>query len=86
MRRVKIRVKGRLDKHWSEWFDGLKISYRGEDETVLSGPFCDQAALYSLLTKLRDLGLGLVSLRTTEISPAGNNRGVEIKRAVTPPA
>jgi len=69
MRRVKIRVKGRLDEHWSEWFDGFDISYRGADETVLSGSICDQAALYGILTKLRDLGLWLVSLQTMEISP-----------------
>jgi len=64
MRRVKIRVKGRLDEHWSEWFDGFEISYHGEDETVLSGPIRDQAAMYGILNKLRDLGLGLVSLQT----------------------
>jgi hypothetical protein len=68
MRRVKIRVKGRLDEHWSEWFDGFDISYHGADETVLSGTICDQAALYGILTKLRDLGLWLVSLQTMELS------------------
>jgi hypothetical protein len=69
MWRVKIRVKGRLDKHWSEWFDGFDITYHGADETVLSGPIRDQAALYGILTKLRDLGLWLVSLQTMELSP-----------------
>ena len=69
MRQLKIRVKGRLDEHWSEWFDGFTISYHGEDETVLSGLIRDQAALYGLLTKLRDLGLWLVSLQTMELSP-----------------
>jgi hypothetical protein len=69
MQRVKIRVKGRLDEHWSEWFDGFDISYHGEDETVLSGLIRDQAALYGILTKLRDLGLWLVSLQTMELSP-----------------
>jgi len=67
MRRVKIRVKGRLDEHWSEWFDGFDISYHGEDETLLSGLIRDQAALYGLLTKLRDLSLWLVSLQTMEL-------------------
>jgi hypothetical protein len=36
---------------------------------VLSGPIRDQAALYGILTKLRDLGLWLVSLQTMELSP-----------------
>ena len=30
MPRVKIRVKGRLDRHWSEWFDGLRVSLVAE--------------------------------------------------------
>jgi hypothetical protein len=32
-------------------------------ETVIAGPVADQAALYGLLTKIRDLNLPLISLR-----------------------
>jgi hypothetical protein len=55
-----------LDADWSEWFEGLEISYRGEAETVLSGCVQDQAALYGLITRLRNLGLALVSVATND--------------------
>ena len=66
MGRVEIGVKGRIDDHWSEWFDGFEITYPAEDESVLSGPIRDQTALYSILSRLRDLGLALVSVNTIE--------------------
>jgi hypothetical protein len=63
---VEIRVKGRIDQRWSEWFDGLTITHSDQDETVLTGPVADQAALYGLMTKLRDLGLPLLSVNRVE--------------------
>ncbi len=57
-----IRVQGRLDQRWSTWFDGLMISYEGEDITVLRGPLVDEAALHGLLIKVRDLALPLLSV------------------------
>lgn len=38
-----IRVQGHLDQRWTEWFDGLTISYEGEDITVLRGALTDEA-------------------------------------------
>ena len=64
---VEIRVKGRIDEHWSEWFDGLTITHSGQDETVLTGPIPDQAALYGLIAKIRNLGLSLRSVSCAEI-------------------
>jgi len=66
MQQVEIRVKGRLDPDWSEWFEGLEISYHGDSETVFSGSVQDQAILYGLLTRLRNLGLALVSVMTMD--------------------
>ena len=60
--RYEIRVKGILDERWTAWFEGLQVSSDGE-ETVISGPVADQAALHGLLTKVRDLGLFLISVR-----------------------
>ena len=60
--RYEIRVKGILDGRWTAWFDGLRVSRDGA-ETVISGPVADQAALHGLLTKVRDLGLFLISVR-----------------------
>ena len=66
MQRVEIRVKGQIDEHWSDWFDDLTITHTDQDETILSGTVVDQAALYGLLAKLRDLGLPLLSVTHTE--------------------
>jgi hypothetical protein len=57
-----IRVKGQLDPERSLWFDGLTVTHDGQDETILSGPLADQAALYGALLKIRDLGLPLVAV------------------------
>lgn len=66
MPRVEIRVRGRIDEHWSDWFDDLAIAHTHEDETILSGDVADQAALYGLLARLRDLGLLLLSVNQVE--------------------
>ena len=60
--RYEIRVKGILDERWTAWFEDLHVSSDGE-ETVICGPVADQAALHGLLTKVRDLGLYLISVR-----------------------
>jgi len=60
--RYEIRVAGVLDSRWTDWFDGLQVSGQGE-ETVICGLLADQPALHGLLTKVRDLGLCLISVR-----------------------
>ena len=60
--RYQIRFKGQLDPTWSAWFDGLTISHEANGQTVLAGPLPDQAALYGVLEKARNLNLTLVSL------------------------
>jgi hypothetical protein len=58
----RIRIKGHLDKSWSEWFDELVIAYAEDGTTTLTGLVADQPALFGLLLRVRDLGLQLVSL------------------------
>lgn len=58
-----IKVAGDLDARWSQWFGGLDVSSKTEGETVIRGPTRDQAELYGILNKLRDLGLTLISVR-----------------------
>ena len=60
--RYEIRVKGVLDGRWAAWFEDLQVSSDGQ-ETLICGPVADQAALHGLLTKVRDLGLFLISVR-----------------------
>jgi hypothetical protein len=63
---VEIRVKGRIDERWSEWLDDLTITHTDQDETVLTGSIVDQAALYGLIAKLRDLGLPLLAVNCVQ--------------------
>lgn len=54
-----IRVLGKLDQTWSDWFFGFTITGHGE-ETLLLGSVPDQAALLGVLTKINHLGLTLI--------------------------
>ena len=67
MLRAEIRVKGRIDEHWSDWFEDLKVTHTEPDETILTGYVADQSALYGLIAKLRDLGLPLISVNGVEV-------------------
>ena len=68
-----IRIKGSLDYKWSDWFGGLTITNLENDETVLTGPVTDQAALHGLLAKLRDLGLPLLSVQLVNNTARAKN-------------
>jgi hypothetical protein len=68
--RYEIRVKGLLDAHWSEWFEGLLVEADGQD-TVISGPIPDQAALHGVLAKVRDLGVPLLSVSQVDPDQPG---------------
>ena len=58
-----IRIMGYLDRQWAAWLEGMTITQTGSGETVLTGAVVDQAALYGLLRKMRDLGLPLISVK-----------------------
>ena len=59
---VEIRLLGHLDPQWSEWLGDLKIHHIDDDQSLLTGSIADQAALYGILKKIRDLDLRLVSV------------------------
>jgi hypothetical protein len=61
-----IRIKGYLDKKWSDWFAGMTISLEENDEVLISGEVIDQSALHGLLKQVRDLGLPLISVNPIE--------------------
>lgn len=63
--RYVIRVKGHLDPFWQTWFENLAITHEDDGTTLLSGPIEDQAALYGVLVKMRNLGLTLLSLKVS---------------------
>ncbi|WP_221176575.1 hypothetical protein [Arthrobacter oryzae] len=62
----RLRVDGHLPDHWSAWFGHLTLTREKDGTTSLSGPVTDQAALHGLLTKIRDLGILLISVETIE--------------------
>jgi hypothetical protein len=62
----RIRVEGVLEPTWSEWLDGMTISQEPGGVTILSGSIRDQAELFGLLTKVRDMGLSLISVNRVE--------------------
>lgn len=61
-----IRIKSHLDSDWTAWFEGLTITLEKTGHTLLTGPVVDQAALYGLLKKIRDLGILLISVNYLE--------------------
>ena len=81
LQRYEIRVQGHLDSRWAEWVDGLTLTRERDGTTTLRGPPLDQAALHGLLTRIRDLGLPLVSMRRvcpdSEAGRAGEDRREE---------
>ena len=57
-----IRVENHLSESWTDWFEGLTIHNEPSGETVLSGSFIDQAALFGTLSKIHSLNLTLISV------------------------
>lgn len=64
---IKIKIKGHLDSTWEDWFDGLDIITE-EDYTILMGDAKDEAFVYGVLNKIRDLNLKLISVEKIEES------------------
>lgn len=60
-----LRVDGHLDQHWSTWFGALTLTH-DEGTTILRGPVTDQAELHGLISKVRDLGVTLISVTSVD--------------------
>jgi hypothetical protein len=58
-----IRIKGHLDSRWVNWFEEMTISLEEDGNSLLTGMVVDQAALYGLLKKVRDVGVTLLSVK-----------------------
>ena len=72
-----IRIKGHLGPQWTDWFGGLTVAVEEGGDTLLTGPIVDQAALYGLLKKVRDLGMPLVSVNCIQPGPTNTSGGKE---------
>lgn len=63
MATYQIRVKGHLDDEWSAWFGNLTVDNQADGEALLTGVLPDQAALFGVLIRVRDLGLPLLGVQ-----------------------
>jgi len=70
-----IRIEGHLDEQWTDWFSGLSFCIEENGDTLLTGAIADQAALFGLLKKIRDLGLPLVSVNRVEFAKLDVEKG-----------
>jgi hypothetical protein len=66
-----IRIQGHLQDKWAEWFYGLTLTREDDGSTTLYGPLPDQTALHSILQKISNMNLRLISV--SEIKPEPEN-------------
>lgn len=69
--RVEILVRGHLEARWSDWLDGLTLTRQPDGTTLIEGPVVDQAALFGVIDRLRDMALPLISVVHRD-RPAGH--------------
>jgi hypothetical protein len=62
---VEIHIRETLDEKWIPYFAPFYLAVV-DDETVITGVVHDQAELFGLLLKIRDLGLTLLSFMPTQ--------------------
>ena len=70
-----IRIKGHLGDDWTDWFGGMTITLEENGDTLLTGPVPDQAALFGLLRRVRDLGVQLISINRVDIGKQDRSTG-----------
>lgn len=62
-----IRLKGSLDRRWASRLEGMEITYLPNGDTLLTKQLPDQAALFSILNQVRDIGIQLLAVRIVDI-------------------
>ncbi len=72
--RYEIRLHGHLAPRWAASLDGMTVTTHADGTTSLVGTVVDQAALHGLLSRLRDLGLPLLSLTQLHIDTQARTR------------
>jgi len=59
----RITILGHLPPRWAERFEGIEIQNEPDGTTTLMANLPDQAALYGLIIKCRDMGLTLLAIK-----------------------
>ena len=63
--KYEIKVTGTLDTSWSDWFNGMAITF-ADNVTTLTGRVSDQSILRGMVNKIWDLNLSLISINQVE--------------------
>lgn len=64
-----IRLNGRFSTETANWFEDMTLTIdetTTPPQTIIQGVIRDQAALYGLISRIRDLGLQLISVNLIE--------------------
>jgi hypothetical protein len=75
MDHYEIRVAGHLDQRRARFLGCDELRLLPDGDTLLIFAAVDQAALYGLLTRLRDAGLGLIAAERMPASAESVNDG-----------
>ena len=60
--RYRLCLQGRVSARWQDWLNDFSVNQTEDDQTLITGTVRDQAALFGLLSFIRDLGVPLVSV------------------------
>jgi len=76
----RICVRGRLSQTGAAWFEGFTLTVdetTATPQTRLEGPVMDQAALHGLISRIRDLGLTLISVQCIDERKMTTKEGIK---------
>ena len=59
--KTKITIQGHLNEKWKDCFEGMEISYEGNN-TILTGNLKDEAHMHGVLNIIMDLNIKLISI------------------------
>jgi hypothetical protein len=77
--RYQIKVRGQLDERWSDWFNGMTLTFEGASNsstiTTLTGAVADQAKLRGILSKIWDLNMTVISVTQVKLDKDNLQQG-----------
>ena len=77
MQTIEIKIKGHVDRDWSNSLADLQVTHVADGSSLLWGVVRDQSALYGLLFQLSNLGLQLISVSSASLNIIGADEGVK---------
>jgi hypothetical protein len=81
-----IRIQGHLRQKSVTWYEGLEITFESDGTSTIYGPLPDQTALHSILLRIRDMNLKLISVKRIDTHAPDkkrmwvDSRGLEPKK------